>query len=78
MTIAPPLLHVSARHLPLELREELDPMVRDRIDITLASLDHPEHVTPLDHIDPSPRIPWVRLADGLPTFPDDRVESGKP
>jgi heme-degrading monooxygenase HmoA len=48
----------------------------DRTDVTLASLDHPEHVTPLDHIFTSTRIPWVRLADGLPTFPEDGTSRG--
>jgi heme-degrading monooxygenase HmoA len=45
----------------------------ERTDVTLASLDHPERVTPLDHIFTTTRIPWVRLADGLPTFPEDRT-----
>jgi heme-degrading monooxygenase HmoA len=48
----------------------------DRTDVTLASLDHPERVTPLDHIFTSTRIPWVRLADGLPAFPEDRTSRG--
>jgi heme-degrading monooxygenase HmoA len=44
----------------------------ERTDVTLASLDHPERLTPLDHIHTSSRIPWVRLADGLPAFPEHR------
>lgn len=47
----------------------------DRTDVTLASLDRPERITPLDHIFTTTRIPWVRLADGLPTFPEDRTPS---
>ena len=49
----------------------------DRTDVTLASLDHPEHIGPLDHIYTTTRIPWVRLADGLPVFPEAR-EPGEP
>jgi heme-degrading monooxygenase HmoA len=44
----------------------------ERTDVTLASLDHPERLAPLDHIHTSSRIPWVRLADGVPTFPGER------
>jgi ketosteroid isomerase-like protein len=40
----------------------------DRIDVTVASLDHPESITPRDHIYASTRLPWVALADGLPVF----------
>lgn len=47
----------------------------DRTDVTLASLDQPGRITPLDHIYTTTRIPWVRLADGLPTFPEDRKAS---
>lgn len=44
----------------------------ERTDVTLASLDHPEQIAPLDHIHTSSRIPWVRIADGLPSFSDER------
>ena len=44
----------------------------ERTDVTLASLDHPEYITPRDHIYTSSRVPWVRLADGLPSFLDER------
>ena len=44
----------------------------ERTDVTLASLDHPEHIAPADHIHTSSRISWVRIADGLPSFPDER------
>ena len=44
----------------------------DRIDLTLASLDHPEAIVPLDHIWTKRRIPWIRLADGLPQFTQSR------
>ena len=46
----------------------------DFTDVTLASLDHPELVTPEDHIFTESQIPWVRLADGLPRFAQERPE----
>lgn len=49
----------------------------DTIDVTLASLDHPENIVPLDHIWTRRQIPWIKLADGLPRFSasrDDRDE----
>lgn len=39
----------------------------DEVDVTVASLDHPESVTPTDHIWVEDRLPWIKLADGLPT-----------
>jgi heme-degrading monooxygenase HmoA len=44
----------------------------ERTDVTLASLDQPGRITPLDHIHTTTRIPWVRLADGLPAFAEER------
>ena len=49
----------------------------DTIDVTLASLDHPENIVPLDPIWTKRRISWIKLADGLPRFSasrDDRDE----
>lgn len=46
--------------------------VPERIDVTLASLDRPETVVPLDHIWTRRQIPWIRLADGLPRFAEGR------
>jgi hypothetical protein len=40
------------------------------IDITIGSLDRPEMVTPTLHYWDSLRLPWVRIADELPKFPE--------
>jgi heme-degrading monooxygenase HmoA len=53
----------------LTFRLEANP---DWTDITLASLDEPARITPCDHIFTDTRIPWVRLADGLPQFSGER------
>ncbi len=37
------------------------------MDVTVSSLDHPERVQPTDHIWIEDRLPWINLADGLPT-----------
>jgi hypothetical protein len=42
------------------------------IDITTCSLDDPNTVPPTDHTRTSSRLEWVRLADGLPEFPENR------
>lgn len=42
------------------------------IDITTASLDDPEAVPPADHTRTSARLGWLRLADGLPEWPEGR------
>ena len=39
----------------------------DEIDVTVSSFDHPEAVSPADHIWVEDRLPWIALADGLPT-----------
>lgn len=39
----------------------------EEIDVTVSSLDHPEGVTPTDHIWIEDRLPWITLADGLTT-----------
>jgi hypothetical protein len=44
----------------------------DEIDITTASLDDPEAMPPHDHTHTATRLNWVRLADGLPVYPDRR------
>jgi hypothetical protein len=38
----------------------------DEIDVTVATFDQPEIVTPADHIWTEDRISWIRLADKLP------------
>ncbi len=40
----------------------------EEVDVTVCSFDSPESLTPRDHIWIEDRLPWVRLADGLPTY----------
>ena len=42
------------------------------IDVTLASLDEPGAITPVDHIWTKRQIPWIKLADGLPRHAESR------
>jgi hypothetical protein len=42
----------------------------DHLDVTLASLDHPEAVRPGHHIWTSSRIGWLETADDLPRYPE--------
>ncbi len=44
----------------------------DKIDVTVCSLDEPESITPTDHIWVEDRLPWVKLADGLPSHKRER------
>ena len=37
------------------------------IDVTVGSLDAPESMAPQMHIWTSTQLPWLRIADGLPT-----------
>jgi hypothetical protein len=46
----------------------------DEIDVTVCSFDQPEIVTPEDHTWIEDRLPWIRLADPLPTFRREREE----
>ncbi len=39
---------------------------REEMDVTVSSLDHPEAVTPADHIWVEDRLSWIALGDGLP------------
>jgi hypothetical protein len=40
----------------------------DEVDVTVASFDQPEVATPADHIWVADhQLPWIKLADGLPT-----------
>ena len=43
------------------------------LDITLASLDDPGAIAPVDHIWTKRQIPWIKLADGLPRYPESRT-----
>jgi hypothetical protein len=44
----------------------------DEVDVTTASLDDPEAMPPRDHTHTATRLRWLRLDDGLPTYPDAR------
>ena len=44
----------------------------DEIDVTVCSFDHPESVTPSDHIWVEDQLPWIRLADELMTHRQKR------
>ena len=41
----------------------------DRVQVTLGSLDHPERITPHDHVWTDSQISWFRIKDDLPRFP---------
>lgn len=43
------------------------------VDVTVCSLDEPGGVTPQDHVYHDGKLDWVRLADGLPTYPRSRA-----
>lgn len=45
------------------------------VDVTVCSFDDLGKVTPADHTWVSDRLPWIRLADDLPTFPQNRTGS---
>ena len=40
----------------------------DEVDVTVCTLDHPETISPADHTWTEDRLPWIRLADGLPRY----------
>jgi hypothetical protein len=42
------------------------------IDISLATLDHPEEIGPRYHIYTSSALPWLHLEDELPRYPEAR------
>ena len=43
------------------------------VDINTVSLDEPNALPPKDHIHTRSRLAWVKLADGLPEFPEARA-----
>ena len=47
----------------------------DEIDVTTCSLDDPEAAPPRDHTRASTKLSWVKLADGLPVYPEQRLKS---
>jgi hypothetical protein len=54
---------------PLTYRRDGRP---GEIDITVASLDQPSSITPVDHIWMEDALPWDRPGDGLPQYPTTR------
>ena len=44
----------------------------DEVDVTVCSFDRPATVTPADHIWVEDRLPWIRLADDLPSYEQKR------
>src|SRR5262249_57998098 len=45
----------------------------DEIDVTVATFDQPEIVTPPDHLWTEDQIPWIKLADKLPQHAQPRT-----
>ncbi len=50
----------------------------EEIDITAASLDEPERVTPQDHIWTGTMLSWLKFDDGLPRLEGSHWEHGYP
>jgi hypothetical protein len=44
----------------------------EEIDVTVASLDDPSRIVPVDHTWTRHRLPWVVIRDGLPCYPEAR------
>ena len=42
------------------------------VDVTTCSLEHPEQVPPKDHTYVKSQLPWIKLGDGLPVYPQAR------
>ena len=42
------------------------------IDVTIGSLDEPERAAPVEHLGVEARLPWLKLADDLPTLTTER------
>jgi len=60
---------------PLTFRSTHTP---GEIDVPTCSIDDPEAVLPADHTWTSARLSWVKVADGLPTFPGAREAKTRP
>jgi hypothetical protein len=56
---------------PLTFLSEPD---ADEIDVTVCSFDQPAMVTPGDHTWVEDRLPWIHLADNLPTYMQKRLK----
>ncbi len=46
----------------------------DEIDVTTCSIDEPDELPPKDHIWTSSKLSWVKLADQLPEYKENRQE----
>jgi hypothetical protein len=46
------------------------------IDVTVCSFDNPDMVSPADHTWIEDRLPWIRMADGLPVYAQNRSNRG--
>jgi hypothetical protein len=44
----------------------------DEVDVTVCTFDHPGAISPADHIWVEDRLPWIRLADDLPVYEQQR------
>lgn len=82
-TKAPPTLHASSPEArrgfcaacgtPISFTASFIPGL---IDITIGSLDAPEAMPPQLHYWDSRRLPWMRLADDLPRYPEFPPQDG--
>lgn len=50
----------------------------DEIAVTTASLDDPANVPPTSHIFVTTKLPWIKLADGLPEYPAEADDGDVP
>jgi hypothetical protein len=46
-----------------------EPVITDRVQVALGSLDKPELIRPNDHVWTKQQLPWLRIEDDLPRFP---------
>lgn len=53
-----------------------EPVIADRVQVTLGSLDDPAAVRPQDHVWIEQQLPWLRIDDDLPRFP--RISAAVP
>lgn len=44
----------------------------EEIDVTIASLDEPSAVVPMDHTWTRHKLPWIAVRDALPCYPEAR------
>jgi hypothetical protein len=44
----------------------------DDVDVTVCSFDRPDMISPADHTWVDDRLPWIRLADALPAYAQNR------